>query len=192
MTKEIQAFRVLIPWRPFREGFAGTYADVAVARDGLTIKGDEKGFFQLPLARIARLRLGCTEAKGGTYYEVRIWIEGERRPLVLYPPRYENLGPYAAAMRALVSALEKDGRLERVHTGVSKFEALLGPVLMGLVVAGALFVAGFAMHPPEWWHFVVIPGIPALIFGVLTWQAATQRWPRPARVLADIESQLPR
>lgn len=191
MAKEGLTFRVAMPWRPFREDFAGSHADVAIVPDGLTIKGEDKGFFHLPRSRIARLRLGFTEAKSGTYYEVRIWIEGERRPLVLYPLRHLNPGSYAAAMRALGAALEKEGNLARVYTGVSKFEALLGPVLMGLVVAAALFVAGYAMDPPEWWHFVVIPGIPAVVFGVLTWQAATRRWPRPVRMLADLERQLP-
>ncbi len=192
MTGVGQSFRVVISWRPFREGFAGSYAEVAVARDGVTIKGQEKGYFHLPLSRIARMRLGFTESKSGTFYEVKIWIDGERRPLVLYPLRHESLEPYAAAMRALAAALDEDGKLARVHSGVSKFEALLGPVLMGLVVAAALCVAGFAMHPPEWWHFVVIPGAPAVIFALLSWQAATRRWPRSVRTLADLDPQLPR
>jgi hypothetical protein len=42
MTQEVATFKILITWRPFREGFAGTYAGVAVGPDGLTFKGDEK------------------------------------------------------------------------------------------------------------------------------------------------------
>jgi hypothetical protein len=192
MTNDVATFKVLITWPPFREDFAGMYADVAVGPDALTFKGDEKGFFHLPLSRIARIRPGFAEAKGGGYYEVKIWVEGERRPMTLRPPRNENLAPYAAAMRMLASRLEKDGKLARVHTGVSKFDALLSPALAGLVAVAAFLVAGFAMHPPAWWHFIVIPAVPTLAFGVLTWQAVTRHWPRPVRTLADIDSQLPR
>lgn len=176
---------------PFREGFAGSYADVAVARDGVTIKGEERGFFHLPLARIARMRLGFNETRSGIIYEVKLWIEGERKPMPLHPLR-ESLASYAAATRMLAAALEQDGKLARVHTGVSKFAALLGPVLAGFALAGALFVAGFAMHPPRWWHFVVIPGVPAVAFALLTWQAAARLWPRPVRSLAELDKQLPR
>jgi hypothetical protein len=192
MTKDVATFKILILWRALREDFAGMYADVAVGPDGLTFKGDEKGFFHLPFSRIARIRPGFIEAKGGGYYETKIWVEGERGPMTLRPPRDQTLAPYAAAMRLLASRLEKDGKLARVHVGVSKFEALLPPLLTGPVAVGAFLVAGFAMHPPEWWHFIVIPAVPTLAFGVLTWQAVTRRWPRPARTLADIEPQLPR
>lgn len=190
MTGERHSFRVTISLLPPREGFAGSYADVAVAPEGVTIKGEERGFFHLPLARIARMRLGFNESRSGIDYEVKIWIEGERDPMPLYPLRHE--ASYAAAMRTLAAALEQDGKLARVHTGVSKFGALIGPVLAGIVLAGALFVAGFAMHPPKWWHFVVIPGLPAVVFGLLTWQAAARLWPRPVRSLAELDAQLPR
>ena len=191
MTGERHSFRVTISLLPPREGFAGSYADVAVAPEGVTIKGEERGFFHLPLARIARMRLGFNESRSGITYEVKIWIEGEREPMALQPLR-ESLAPYAAAMRVLAAALAQDGKLARVHTGVSKFGALIGPVLAGIALAGALFVAGFAMHPPKWWHFVVIPGLPAVAFGLLTWQAAARLWPRPVRSLAELYAQLPR
>jgi hypothetical protein len=192
MTGDVPTFKILTTWWPLREDFAGMYANVAVGPDGLTFKGEEKGLFHLPFSRIARIRPGRTRAKGGTFYKVTVWIEGERRAMTLHVPQNENLASYAAAMRVLASRLQKDGNLARVHVGLSKVGALITPVLVGMVAVAALLVAGFAMHPPEWWHFIVIPGVPAVAFGLVTWQAVTEHWPRPVRTLADIEPHLPR
>ena len=92
----------------------------------------------------------------------------------------------------LVQAFVERGQAARIELGVSKFEALLGPVLTGIVAAMAFLVAGYAMQPAEWWHFVVIPLVPTIAFAMLTWLAVHVHWPHPLVSAGDVERQLPR
>jgi hypothetical protein len=191
MKKPVHTFRVHMNGRLRRAGLAGDYGVVIVSRDGLTIKGATSGSIQVPWTRIARGRIGYTETKSGLIYEARFWTD-EERTLRLFPLDRGEHAAYAVAMRSLTRELAAIGRLDRIETGVSKFEAMLGPVLIGIVVAAALLVAGYAMHPPLWWHFIVIPGVPATAFAVLTWMAVTVHWPRPLDHVAALDRQLPR
>jgi hypothetical protein len=191
MTAPAHNFRVHMNGRLRRAGLAGDFAVASVSRDGLTIKGATSGSTQVPWTRIARGRIGYTETKYGVIYEARMWTDDEPA-LTLFPLDLDEHAAYAGAMRSLARELAAIGRLERIETGVSKFEALVGPMLVGIVVAAALLVAGYAMHPPLWWHFIVIPGVPATAFAVLTWMAVTVHWPRPLDHLAALDRQLPR
>jgi len=138
------------------------------------------------------VRAGFTETKHGQIYEARIWIDGEEAPLRLFPFERSDRPLYGAAMRTLTQEMQALGHLSRVQSGVSKFEAILAPALIGAVVIAALAAAAFAMEPPKWWHFFVLPGIPAIIFAILVWRARTLHWPRPLQQPSDLEPQLPR
>jgi hypothetical protein len=170
--------------------FAGAFATISVAHDGVTLKGDEKGFLHVPFARVARMRVGFTEAKQGLIYETRIWLEGEAKPLRLFPDR-ENLPAYGASIRGIADGLARVGRSDRVEGGVSVFEASLGPALMAPVVLFGLLAATISADPPVWWHFIVIPLIPAVVFGVLVWRSVTRHWPRRLASRAELDLQLP-
>ena len=184
------SFRTYIVRALKRRDFAGTFANVTVAQDGLTLKGDERGFLHVPFARIARMRVGFTETRSGLIYETKIWLEDEDRPLTLHPDR-DNLLGYAAAVRATATALNDAGRFGRVYRGLSTFEALLGPVLMAPVVLFALLGASVSADPPVWWHFLVIPLLPTAVFGLLVWRSVTRHWPRPVASFAELGLQLP-
>lgn len=191
MTKPVHTFRVHMNGRLQRAGLAGDFAVVSISHDGLTIKGATSGSIQVPWTRIARGRIGYTETNYGLIYEARFWTD-EQPALRLIPLDSDEHATYAAGMRSLAKELAAIGRLERIETGVSKFEALVAPMLTGIVVAAAVLVAGYAMHPPLWWHFIVIPGIPAIAFAVLTWMAVKVHWPRPLDNFAELDRQLPR
>jgi hypothetical protein len=66
------------------------------------------------------------------------------------------------------------------------------PVLMGVVTAAAILAAAYAMDPPEWWHFIVIPLVPTIALAAAIWQAVHVHWPRPLKAAGDVERQLPR
>lgn len=181
-----------MPWRRFREDFEGAYAVVAIDSTGVTLSGEKGGTLHVPLSRIRLARAGFTESKSARLYELRLWVDGLPRPLQLCPHGVANHGPYKATVHALAAAMAEQGTLQRMHTGVSRFDALLGPVLMAIVVIAAFLVPVLVIEQPAWWHYIVIPLVPTFIFGILAWQAFGRRWPRPLRNLADLDRQLPR
>lgn len=180
-----------MPWRPFGPNFEGAFAVVSIDPAGITLQGEKGGVLHVPLSRVRRARAGFTESKSARLYELHLWIEGEPRALVLCPHGVANHRSYRQTVVALATALEDEGAGSRVQTGVSAFEALLGPSLMALVVIAAFLVPTLVIEHPEWWHFIVIPLIPTSIFAILVWQALSRRWPRPVRNLADLDRQLP-
>ena len=184
------AFRVHLNEPMQRAGLGGNFARVAATHDGLTITGESAGSLRLPWSTLHRARVGFTETTYGLVYEALLSPAGE--PAVrLLPYDHSDLAGYADAMRMLTRELSANGRAARIELGISKFEALFAPVLVGIVAAMAVFIAAFAMHPPRWWHVIVIPGIPAIAWAILTWRAVHVHWPRALAAMSDLERQLP-
>ena len=85
-----------------------------------------------------------------------------------------------------------DGGGDRaVERGDTQFGALLGPVLMGLVLAASLAVCVYALADERTllrWAPAVIP---ALLFGWLYWRYHAVHRPRTVAELGELERQLP-
>ena len=190
MTNAAPSFRIFCPRALRREGFNGPYVTVVISSEGLALKGDQAGSVHVSWSQVERARIGFTEGKYGPIYEARLWVSGWPISLAIFPDR-EGRSAYAEGMRTLVGQMQSLGHLKRVSAGTSPFEAILGPALMAIVSAAAIAAAAFAMEPPEWWHFVVIPFFPVLITAYLIWRAVTVHWPRPLEAVRDIERELP-
>lgn len=186
-----RVFRAVMTRSLRRRDFDGDFATVTVVADGLTLKGEKRGFLHVPFERVEGARVGFTEAKYGLIYEAKVWLDGEKAPLQLFPYGGEEQHRYGTAMRGLASALHERGRISRIRRGTSLFEALIGPMLMAPVVLAALAAATISADPPVWWHFIVIPLIPALVLAALLYRMVTRHWPRPIASLAELEKQLP-
>lgn len=190
-TNEGIAFRCRAVRALRRRDFDGDHVVVKVGRDGLTLTGATRGFLHVPMDRVARLRAGFTESKYGPIHEAKLWLGGERDPLRFFPYDRTDDPAYAAAVRKLAVALANRGALSRVERGVSTFEAFFGPALMAPVLLAAIGAATISADPPVWWHFVVIPFIPATVFGVLMWRAVSRHMPRAVRSMKELDVQLP-
>lgn len=175
---------------PFTEkDFRGRHVDVAVVADGITFKGEQRGFLHVPFARIARMRAGFFESKTGKSFETRVWLDGEDKPLRLLPVYYDDDGAYARAVRAIAARLQADGALARVEGGTSKIDALVAPVLFGLVTVAAIAIS--LIVSKAWWQYIVIPFVPTIVTGVLIWNAGRHHWPRQVKALSELDRQLP-
>lgn len=174
-----------------RRDFEGDHVVVKIGRDGLSLTGATRGFLHLPMDRVAQLRAGFTESKYGPVYEAKLWLDGERDPIPFIPCDRSEEAAYAAAVRKLAAALAEKGAPGRVERGHSMFEAFLGPALMAPLVLAGVAAATISADPPVWWHFVVIPFVPAVVLGVLVWRAVVRHMPRPVRALSELDVQLP-
>lgn len=191
MTEPL-AFRARGNRRLRRAGARGNPLQVALDGAWLEIAGaDGAPPLRLPVAAIARMRSGFSDARGGPFYATVLWPQGEQ-PIRLAPLQRQDRYAYAAFVRALAARVAATHGLRAVERGESQFDALLGPVLSALVVPPALAVSIFLLadQPPylRWLPAV----IPLLAFAVLIWSYQTIHRPRPVEDLAELDRQLPR
>jgi len=155
----------------------------------LDIAGEAGAPLRLPVAAVERMRAGYTEGKGGPFYMTLLWPAGET-PIKLSPLREDWL-LYAAFARALAERVAASRGLSAVERGDTRFGALLGPVLMGLLLAASLAVCVYALAdeptPLRWLPAV----IPALLFALLYWRYHAVHRPRAVAELGELERQLP-
>lgn len=189
MSQTPPNFRTALGWGMGRRGVKGAYADAAAGPGGLTLRGEKGGELQIPLANIAKMRVGFTESKNGIDYETYLWLNGDPKPIFLAPLGHGEHQAYRANIRVLASAMGKAGR--PVVTGTSIFNALLAPALFGVLFAAALFVAFFALQNLQWWQPIAVAGVPGALFAVFVWQTIYRFWPKPAAGIADLDNQLP-
>lgn len=188
MDQQGPTFRTAVASSLRLKDFRGDYADVAVAADGITFKGERQGFLHVPFARIARLRAGFVEGKTGKTYRALVWLEGEEDAPLLLLPLYDDAA-YASAVRAIAARLAGDGRLTRVEGGTTKADAIIGSMLFSVVMVGAIAIS--IIVGKAWWHYLVIPAAPTLATAALIWSAYAYHWPRKVTALSDLDRQLP-
>jgi hypothetical protein len=117
-----------------------------------------------------------------------LWPAGEQ-PIKLSPLR-EDWPAYAAFTRALAARVAANHGPRAVERGDTRFGALLGPVLMGLLLAASLAVCAYALADeptPLRWAPAVIP---ALLFGLLYWRYHAVHRPRAVAELGELDRQL--
>jgi hypothetical protein len=170
-------------------GLVGSVAWVRVGNDVIDLTGADGGQVRIRLDDMTRIRVGYLDSKGRAY-ETRIWSWGAEKPLRIMPT-IASWAAYAQAVRSLASGLVARQRKDRIERGYSRFDALLGPVLTGLLVLGAVGVSIFALGNEPWWGRLLVPVIPLIVFGSLLWLGVARYWPRPIRELSDLDVQLP-
>lgn len=106
-------------------------------------------------------------------------------------PTSASWSAYGDAIRSLTSQLVAHQRHDRIEQGYSKFDAIFGPAMMGVLVIAAMGISIFALGNEPWWGRLLAPAIPLLIFGILLWLGVSRYWPRPIRELSDLDVQLP-
>lgn len=172
-------------------GLEGSYVR-CVFRDGqLVLTGEEGGWLRLPLAQVATLRLGCGQTPFGPQYEARVRRAGTRAPLVLRPLSRDDHAAYAQVLRAAAWALARAHGAARVEAGLTRGEALFGPLAMIPPALALAWVALFVAADIPFLLRLLIP-LPALLLCVLLVRRANrQQYPRPVRSAEDLDAQLP-
>lgn len=184
------AFRAYGNRRLRRGGARGSPVRVSLGTAWLDIAGEDPTPLRLPLATIERMRSGYTEVKGGPLYQTILWPAGDA-PITLAPLREDRL-LYATLVRTLAARVAATHGPHAVERGDTRFGALFGPVLIGLVLIAALAVCTYALadEPPALrWLPALVPG---LIFALLAWRYRTVHRPRPVEDFAELDRQLPR
>lgn len=155
----------------------------------LEFAGEQGAPLRLPVAAIERMRAGYTEGKGGPFYMTILWPTGE--PPIKLSPLREDWPAYAAFARLLAERVAASHGPRAVERGDTRFGALLGPVLMGLVLAASLAVCVYALAdeptPLRW----MPAAIPALLFALLYWRYHAVHRPRAVAELGELARQLP-
>lgn len=170
-------------------GLQGSGAWVRVSDELIDLTGADGGQVSIRLDDVIRIRVGFLDGKGRSF-ETRIWSESAERPLRLTPTRSTWAG-YGEGIRSLASGLVARRRQDRIEQGYSKFDAVFGPAMMGVLVIAALAVSIFALGNEPWWGRLLVPAIPLFILGMLLWLGVSRYWPRPIRDLSDLDVQLP-
>jgi len=185
----LQPFRAYGNRRLRRAGAGGSPVRVTFDGAWLEFAGEQGAPLRLPVAGLERMRAGYTEGKGGPFYMTILWPAGEK-PIKLSPLR-EDWPHYAAFTRALAARVAASHGPRAVERGDTQFGALLGPVLMGLLLAASLAVCVFAL-PDEPTLLRWVPAVlPALLFGLLYWRYQAVHRPRAVAELGELERQLP-
>lgn len=184
-----QVFQCYLTRALRRQGLHGSVAWVRVTPELIDFTGTESGQFRVRIDDIVRLRVGYVDAKSRTY-ETRLWTWGAGRPLRIVPVT-SAWAAYGAATRLIASELLARQRGDRIEQGASKFDAVFGPLMMGLLVVAAIGISIFALENEPWWGRLFVPAIPVAIFGALLWVAVRRSWPRPIVSLSDLDVQLP-
>jgi len=157
---------------------------VGLARNVLQLRGADGGAIDLTPSRVVAMRAGWeTINKHGPHYETRLWLAGERDPVVLLQSGPAVAG-YGAAIRGFAAEMARAGAADRLHCGMPPSTGLLLAVPFGVLTLAAIAVAVVVLDDSPWWGRLVVPLAPAVVFaiGVLL---TLRLWPRPARDLDD-------
>jgi hypothetical protein len=173
-----------------REGFAGDHVWVGCREGRLDLIGEKGGEIRLMPKDILRIRIGYEESKYAKIYQTVIWRQGTAKPLDLTPVG-DHRANYGVTMRTFAGQMMASGHQNRIERGVSKFSAVLGPALIGILVLAALCLSIFVLTEEPWWGRTIVPLVPTLILGALIWNMITRQLPRPIQDLAELDKQLP-
>lgn len=170
-------------------GLEGKLAWAMLHEGSLQLQDDQNHVVQISLDEITRMRIGYVDGKWRTYH-TRIRCSPSDKPLELVPVKSTWPG-YGETINELARQLIEHDRLDRIETGSSKFDALLGPLLMAIPAIGALVVALFVLSDAPWWGRLMVPLAPAILLALLIWLGMARYWPKPLRDLRSLRVQLP-
>lgn len=183
-------FAVPTDKRLTRLGLGGPHVFGLVTNNTFELRGETSGNVYITPEQITRIRVGYYETKGGRFYTTKLWTTLTEKPIALRPTHASFRG-YTLVMTQFAEGMLAAGRRECVETGSSKFDALFGPVLMGIPTLGALILAIFVLTEEPWWGRMLVPVIPTIIFAILTWMGVARYWPCTLRDVGQLRKQLP-
>lgn len=183
------AFQFSLDKRLRALGLEGQLAWAMLHDGALQLQDEANHIVRIPIDDIARIRLGYVEAKR-RWYSVRIWCDVLDKPFEIIP-LINTWSAYRETMNDLVRLLAEHDRLSRVETGSSKFDAVLGPLLMAIPTIGALGVSLFVLTNEPWWGRLIVPLIPVLLLLLLVWLGHRRHWPRTIGDVSELRVQLP-
>lgn len=164
-------FRTILTPELKSRGFTGE-VHVRLAEDGLHVAG-KTGEADVPVGRIARLRAGVDRAsKGGPFHEARVWVEGERVPMV-FSVRRADLAGYLEVVGGLADKVP----LERLETGLSERGRLAAVALLAFPFIAGLIIWATVLKTLPFWYGAAALILPALIT-LLGWSATRSWMPR--------------
>lgn len=188
---DMAAFQISLSKRLRTLGLEGKLAWVTLREGGLDLTDDAGHTVPIALEDIARIRIGFVETKNRRIHHCRIWRDTSASPIELIPT-IQTRSQYRQEMIALVGQMAERSRLDRVETGSSKIDALIGPILISIPTIAALLVSIFVLTEEPWWGRAVVPIIPLILFFILAWMGKHRHWPRTVSSPNDVLVQLPR
>lgn len=171
-------------------GLGGAFVFVLVTNDTLELRGETSGNVHFAPQQISQVRVGFSESKNGKHWLTKIWTSPDARPIELRPTAATRAS-YAVVVTRFVELMSAHDRRDRIETGSSKFDALFGPVLMGIPAFGAVAIALLILENEPWWGRMLVPLIPLLIFAILAWRARAIFWPRTLVSVEQLAKHLP-
>ena len=106
----------------------------------LALTGAQEGHLRIDSAMVQRIRCGYIEGKYGRFYETRVWLMGERKPIKLEPQKPDEI-PYGTVMRLFARKVAVQRGVTAVERGTTAMWAhitlflLLIPVIAYTVLA---------------------------------------------------------
>ena len=175
-----------------RRGVRGKQLEVHCHGSTLDVRGQDGARLEIPARNVARLRLGVTGSRSGTYYLARVLTEGEAEPLFLCTAHSGGPG-YAGTMRRFARAVAEAHGVERIEHGTTRGDALF-LFLATLVVAGGATILAFTVWADEGgavfsWAFAAAM---AALVAAMGWHSLRHADPKPLKSLDELERTLPR
>lgn len=156
---------------------------------GLTLTGAREGGTRIDSAMVHRIRCGYIEGKYGRFYETRVWLLGEGKPIKLEPQKPE-VTPYGTVMRLLARMVAAQRGIAAVERGTTSLWAgitlflLLIPVVayttLALTIGEAREWKGWAAGTTFFW-----------LFGAVAFLFYQRQRPRALEDISELEPFLP-
>ena len=177
-------------------GLGGAGVDATLAGDTLILRGTSGGQLVVPLASIARLRIGYEQNKyAGNLYRMKIWTSAAPRPLTL-ATIHESEAHYATIARAIAATVGRTHGPGAVEGGLGWVAALAFPLWIIVGQAFGTFAVYADQHGEHRDSLLTIAlmmaaiGVP--ILALVSWLFFRPYRPRRLRSLSDIDRFLPK
>ncbi|WP_066811568.1 hypothetical protein [Sphingomonas asaccharolytica] len=175
-------------------GLGAAGVDASLVGDTLVLRGTGGGQVMIPLASIARLRVGYEQNKyAGNLYRMTVWTSAAPGALTLATIQ-DDEADYAAIARAIAAAVEHTRGPGAVEGGLGWLVALAGPLW---IVSGLAF-GTFAVNSEQEGHSslladaLMMAAIGAPILAIILWFFFRPYRPRRLSGLSDLDRFLPR
>jgi hypothetical protein len=170
-------------------GLRGPFVEVILAPAGLLLASAAGERLEIPFAAIDRIRFGYeTSRLGGRFYQMRVWSNGARDPLVLFAAGRDASPGYAAVARAAAAAVAARRGMAGIEGGLGWGGALYLPLLLlpFLAYAGWASLQGFVEGFPLLF-LIVLPAVLLLVGGTVGYGFLRLWRPRRLESLAELE-----
>jgi hypothetical protein len=171
-------------------GLDGPHVFGLNATNAFELRGETAGNVLITPEQIVRARIGFYETRSGRFFRTKLWTTLTDKPIELQPTPASK-GGYALVITQFAEMMIAQNKRDRVETGSTKFDAVFGPTLIGIPTLVAFILALFVLTNEPWWGRMIVPLVPSIIFGLLTWMGVKRYWPRVLLDVRQLTKQLP-